>query len=58
MKEMVKEIKVMKEERVDSNMERVAGESDDGKVRIKMLDKRRNRYGSSIDLKKVRKLYI
>jgi len=32
MKEIVREIKLIKEERVVSDTERVAGESDDGKV--------------------------
>jgi len=50
-KEVVKEIKVMKEERLGSETERVTGRrNNDGEsVRNKILDKSRNRYKSLID---------
>jgi len=58
MKEIVKKIKEMKEKRVGSDTERVAGESEVmGKcVRSKMLGKRRSRYGSSIKFRKGKKI--
>jgi len=53
----VKEIKVMKEERIDSKTERVTRESDDREnVRSKILDKRGSSYESFIGSEKVRKL--